>query len=199
MAKNRLEYDGGPKEFEDLDFGFNIVKINAFGCKTDDKEKNKKGFDVNWWMSFQDINNSSKSTIYNLMGNFDWEDGRISPKSFLLAKVNLFFDAVGFMGGFNIDGELEEEDGNKISQSEFFEKYGKAIKDIRLAVYVYRNESNTFTNVYYAIKPKAELNSLKKIIEHDIETGFLKIFNENTAGIQTQAGSSVSTGKPLRL
>lgn len=198
FPKNRVEYEGGSRDFEDLELGFNIVKIGNALCNTGDPSKNKRGFDVAWSISFQDVNNSSKSTFYNITGNFDWEGDRISPKSFLLSKANNFFDIIGFDGGFNLNGEMEDENRRKISQEEFFERYVLSAKNIEIAVFVYRTEDDKYTNIHNKLRPANEMKFLERDVTHDIETGFLKMFdpNKTVTGMKRPQGSSVATSTP---
>lgn len=196
--KNRVEYEGGSKDFEDLDFGYNTVRIGSALCNTSDPSKNKRGFDVAWSISFQDLRNSAKSSFYNITGNFDWEGDRISPRSYLLSKANNFFDIIGFDGGFNLNGEMEDENRNKISQEEFFERYVRPAKDIEIAVFVYRTEDDLYTNIHSKLRPANEMEFLKRDVNHDIDTGFLKMFNPNKTitGMKRPQGSSVATSTP---
>ena len=196
--KNRVEYEGGAKDFEDLELGYNRVRIGNAICNTADPSKNKRGFDVSWSISFQDVTNSAKSTFYNITGNFDWEGDKISPKSFLLSKANNFFDLIGFDGGFNLNGEMEDENRNKISQEQFFERYVNSAKNIDVAVFVYRTEDDKYTNIHGKLRPANEMKFLERDVNHDIETGFLKMFdpNKTVTGMKKPQGSSVATSTP---
>ena len=201
----RAEYTGSGNNFEELELGFQKVKLGAFGDNTFDPKKNAKKNDISWWFAFNNAEDQSKSSILSIIGSFNWENGKISTsKSFILAKVNALFDALGFPGGFNLDGELEDENGNQMHFDQFFAKYVEPNKGKTFCAYVYRNDTDTYTNLHYVLYDEHDMATFEKIIQSSIDSGLIKQLkgtvhktSSSSSFPEKPEGSSIVTGKSV--
>lgn len=97
----------------------NNLGISEFGLI----EFTDKSGDFDWADIFIEVKIKQKDNAYDRMlqikGSFEFENGKIVGGS-ALKRMYQFFDEIGCSAGINVDGEWEDESGNKI---ENIEKY----------------------------------------------------------------------------
>ena len=94
--------------------------IDIVDRSDDKKDDGTKRF--NWADIYLDVEFEPKGSQYTrkmqIAGSFERDsNGKITGGS-VLNRMYSFFDAIGFAGGVNLDGEWEDKDGNKIDDIE---------------------------------------------------------------------------------
>ena len=182
----------------------NFTGICEFGML---EFKNKSG-DFDWADIFIEVLVKQKDSDYDrvlqIKGSLDKEDGKVTGGS-VLRRMYHFFDQIGCGAGINVQGEWEDEKGDKIDDiakylnDKFIKSNGTYEPNMDYLGYFYKEQpkklgGRAYTRIFTKVYKNADENKAK--LQSDVDwmkkNGYLKEVTDEVTEKAEMSGSGLA-------